>query len=294
MTSPLARQDIELIWEQGGRVSVDDIVRLNALALKITDRPDSDLSVLPRFTSVQGVHFREPTVGQSIFLDEAKRVFPEDEGTLLALIAYVLAHEDVDVKELKHPFVFKTKVLYWVMTALKKMTLEQLEQIVCYCLYGCDDTDGEYPFYKVDEMAERDLDRLGSDSSWALRHYLEAVAVGIDSVTALRQTSSQLCAMIERAYVVHKLPLSDTQKRLTADYYRTLDHIRGYAFKKDDGEDGAITDTEDTVEEKTTNDGGTNNEDVTPKADEPKKETEDNNSKGHIAAQHEEELKDGR
>ena len=232
MTSPLCRDDINEIWSNGGKVTVDDIVRLNAIALKITDNPATRLAVLPRFVSVNGVHFREPNVEQSMFLDEARAVFPDDDGTQLAITAYVLAHDDADIKQLRHPFLFRAKVAAWMLRHMRKCTIEEIEQIVYYCITGCEQTTGEYPPYVGSGDNE---DRIGGPKSWALFDYLESAALGIDSVAALRATSPQLSAMIERAYVVNKTPLSNTANKLTADYYRTLDEIKQRAFPVKEG-----------------------------------------------------------
>lgn len=188
MTSLLAKDDIQRIWDEGGTVSVDDIIRLNSLALKITDDPNTSLAVMPRFVSVDGVHFREPTVGQSLFIDEAKRIFPDDSGTQLALIAYVLAHPDVEMNALKHPLILKAKIVLWFSTKLRRMTIEQVEQIVYFCLYGCSQDSLEFAAYKIDKKADLE-DGIGTDNSWALCDYLKAVSIGIDSAAALRATS---------------------------------------------------------------------------------------------------------
>lgn len=113
------------------------------------------------------------------------------------------------------------------------MTIEQLEQIVYFCLYGCTEKSLEFPAYKVDEKADGN-DGLGTDKSWALQDYLKAVSIGIESVAALRATSPQLSQMVERAYVISKGPIKGRDKILTADYYRTLEEIRQKAFGKKD------------------------------------------------------------
>lgn len=76
-----------------------------------------------------------------------------------------------------------------------------------------------------------------------MKNYLEAVSLGIESVAALRATSPQLSAMIERAYIVRSMPLINQEKLATRNYYMTLDRIKKKAFSKDtvkqDGESEA-------------------------------------------------------
>lgn len=62
MTSDLAMEDIESIMNDGGKVSPKDVVRLNALALKITNSATCDIATLPRVACAYGITFREPTI----------------------------------------------------------------------------------------------------------------------------------------------------------------------------------------------------------------------------------------
>lgn len=233
MVSDLAIEDIERIVAEGGTVSPRDVVRLNALALRITDDPDCEIATLPRLASVGGVQFRQPCVAKDIILDECYRIYGRDDATILAYEAYILSH-DVDDDALKHPIVFAGKVAFWAKIALRGVTPDHLRRVVDYCLYGVDQATGEAPVMVLDERSDTGRDRIGGEFSWALHNYLSAVSVGIDGVAALRATSPQLSAMIERAYAVRGLPLKEDEKKATADYYRTLDEVRRSAFGKRD------------------------------------------------------------
>lgn len=238
MVSQLAMEDVESIQREGGYVHPSDVVRLNALGLRITEHPECELSTLPRIASYNGVQFRQPTIEQEIFLDDIlRRIDVVDEGTRLAITAYVLSHP------CRHKWLFKSNayvsavVSLFVKTKLKNMTAEQLRRIVDYCMIGIDPVTGEYPVMMLDDSSEGEDDRIGGDSSWALFNYLRSVSLGIDSVAALRSTSEHLSALIERAYIARGSDLKSEEKRVTAEYYATLDEIRKNAFKKD-GEDG--------------------------------------------------------
>ena len=63
MTSKIAAEDIESLIAEGCIVHPSDVVRLNALGLRIEKRPDFRLASLPRVALVGGVLFREPTIG---------------------------------------------------------------------------------------------------------------------------------------------------------------------------------------------------------------------------------------
>lgn len=57
MVSKLAEEDIEALIEDGCTVHPSDVVRLNALALKIEKRPDFRFATLPRVALCGGVLF---------------------------------------------------------------------------------------------------------------------------------------------------------------------------------------------------------------------------------------------
>lgn len=229
MVSDLAIEDIESIIREGGTVAPRDVIRLNALGLKITDDPTYELAAMPRVASLEGIVFRQPSIAQDMLLDEATRIYNADKATILALEAYVLAHDDVDWAELRSPKVFAIKVGGWVKANLGKVTADQLRRTIDYCLYGVDPDTGEMPVLMADER-ETLKSGIGTDKSWALAKFLHAASIGIDSVAALRATSRQLAAMIEKAYLLNRVPLSDKDKAATAEYYMTLDDVRKRAF----------------------------------------------------------------
>ena len=59
-------------------MSPSDVIKLNALGLKITDDPTYELATLPRAASLEGVLFKQPTIEQDMFLDDAARVYNGD------------------------------------------------------------------------------------------------------------------------------------------------------------------------------------------------------------------------
>lgn len=230
MTSDLAMEDIESIMNEGGKVSPQDVVRLNALALKITNSATCDIATLPRVACAYGITFREPTIQQDMFISECSRIFSNDDTSYIAIQAWTLAHDSDDCNEklLRHPMMFMMRVKLWIMKNLRKATCNELERIIYYVRFGSDPTTGEWPVYMIDDTPYDD--EAGSQKSWIVANYLHSVAIGIDSVAALRATSPQLTAMIERAYLHRGAPLGDSEKKATADYYRTLDSIRKKAF----------------------------------------------------------------
>ena len=69
MTSQLAIEDIEALIDEGCVVHPSDVIRLNALGLKLEKRPDFRLATLPRVALCEGVMFIQPNIAQDMFLD---------------------------------------------------------------------------------------------------------------------------------------------------------------------------------------------------------------------------------
>ena len=236
MVSELAIGDIEQIVSEGGCVSPRDVIRLNALGLKITNSDKCDLATLPRVAVLNGITFAQPTIKHQIFADRCLELCDDASETYYAVMGWILSHgsDELDDVLWRDPKRLNQVVTDWVFADLGDVTIDQIKRVVDYCVWGCDQTTGEYPAYIKDKV--EDDDDIGGSRSWALADYLHACTVGIQSEAALRATSPQLSQMIERAYQIHGYPLTDQEKRLTGQYYATLDEIRKNAFEKKDGE----------------------------------------------------------
>lgn len=233
MVSDLAIEDIARIEREGGKVAPRDVVWLNALALRITADPACSLGSLPRVCVVEDVLIRQPSIAQDILLDELDALFEHDEGTTLAIEAYVLSHGTVDMPA--HPNMFAVKVQGWLRATFKDTTAAELRRAVDYVLYGATPEVDELP--PIAEQKDEERADMPPHSS-SLADWQMASALGIDSHAALAATSEALAAMIETAYLVpHKCPLSKEDTRRAGDYYRALEEVRKRSFpqKPDEG-----------------------------------------------------------
>lgn len=234
MVSKLAEEDIEALLDEGCVIHPSDIIRLNALGLKIEKSPDFRLASLPRIAIVGDVILRQPTIAQDIFLDDAAQVLSNDPATALALETYVLAHPDESFDKLKHPFLFSLKCKAWMKRKLGNQLATEVRRAVDFCLFGVDPRNGESPVYMSDKN-DKKIMLPDSPLSSALRLWFSATSMGIDSVSALRATSPQLEAMIERAWFLNSLgKCSDDEKELTAEYFATLEEIKKKAYSERD------------------------------------------------------------
>lgn len=234
MVSPLAMEDIKQIMSEGGIVQPEDVIRLNALGLMISNSKDCELCTLPRFAELCGVMFRQPDIEHEMFLDEIDRMFSHDDATFIAIQGWVMSSK---ADELKEEYILKPKKLLKVITNwlknFKTETFNQLQRVVFYVRFGCDPLTNEFPIFMIDDKSISEQS-IGTQNSWALSNYLHATSIGIESVAALRATSEKLSAMIERAYIVRGIPLPDKEKEATKNYYVTLNAIREKAFNKEE------------------------------------------------------------
>lgn len=226
MVSDLAIEDIARIEREGGKVAPRDVVWLNALALRITADPACSLGSLPRVCVVEGVLFRQPSIAQDILLDELDALFDHDEGTTLAIEAYVLSNGTTEMPS--QPRLFGIKVQGWLRATFKEITAAELRRAVDYVLYGATpEVDELPPIAEQKDEARADMPPHSS----SLADWQMASALGIDSHAALAATSEALAAMIETAYLVsHKCPLSKEDTRRAGDYYRALEEVRKRSF----------------------------------------------------------------
>lgn len=234
MVSKLAEEDLTALMEEGCVVRPSDVIRLNALALKIEKRPDFRFATLPRVALCGGVLFKQPTIAQDIFLDNLMEIFSQDDGTVLALEAYVLAHpEEKFDNPPTFPRVFALKCVRWIRKHLKDETAEKVRHAIDFCKYGMNPIDCEYPIYVTDETFDKWYGEAGSLST-ALRKYIQACTYGIAPEAALRATSQTLTAMIERAAMLNDINITEDEKHATAEYYKVLDEVKRRAYAERD------------------------------------------------------------
>jgi hypothetical protein len=145
---------------------------------------------------------------------------------VIALEAYVLAHPEKDwSKKSIFPRLFAFKCARWIKKHLGKETAGKVRAALDYVKFGMNPIDGEYPVYVKDE----NFDKWYKDSdakSAAMRQFTEACACGIAPYAALKATSPQLAAMIERAWFLKDKDITEDEKKATAEYFATLNEIQ--------------------------------------------------------------------
>lgn len=234
MTSELAKADIEGMIEEGLKPTIEDIIRLNALALKLEGarkRCAADSTeYLPRVAAIsETVSFRQPTIGHEIWMDKVERFIEKgDFQSLLAVKAFALSRP---LKDLPDPDVKSTlaEAVQTFCDSLQEFTRDQILAAIEYVIFGSSPLVGEYATTKARPLEECDGFE-GED--W--KHSLAAgvlhegqVALWGASVAELEQmTRRQLEDMILRAQYYRDFDGEARIRDAQGRYYDTLFEIR--------------------------------------------------------------------
>lgn len=160
MISEMAMEDIEALRADGIEVTPRDVVRLNALGLKVerAERASSDFA-MPRVAFLGRMPLREPTIAAELWFVETEHVFDhDDEGTALMLRAFSMSvppdslPDPCDRDAVEASLVeFRKRVAAY--------TVEQLRVAVMYALVGSDQRAGEDPPERAGD-ADDDEERI--------------------------------------------------------------------------------------------------------------------------------------
>lgn len=229
MVSNTAKEDVEAMLADGLKPSVNDIVRLNALGLRLEKSAHSaeSLFALPRVAFLGKVILRQPTMGHEIWLDEVGQILDlSDPATNLAATAYACSVRDADELPDPHSKVKVTVALMRFKFAVRKHTIQQ---IVNATRYVCDGNDAELYEYPVQKDTGGEGDVPDGDMSGAVGIILGGTAsgIGISLADARKMTQSQYRLTVRRYMRAHRL-LDEKGEQSTAsgDYFATLDAIR--------------------------------------------------------------------
>lgn len=226
MTSQLAKEDLDDLRAEGLVPSDEDVIRLHALALKITDGPETTAYNAPRFAVAGGVVFWEPTMAVFYWYAYAKR-FADDEPTADWLFAFACAkgRERGYLDSLHDPEEIQAALGHFIgsVTATKA----EVDSAVYYAAVGIEDPKPE----KTELAKEREKDETPDERERknfaALEEKLAeaAAATGLTFDDIMIQTPSRLRGMIYAAHVQAGMEMTKTSAKAHADYLATLNAI---------------------------------------------------------------------
>ena len=255
MISDLFKKDYRQMTAQGVKFTPEDIVLLNALAVKVRLTQNAArtthlprLAFLPKRRSFLSfiIHrssfivLREPTIAHEMWIEQAQRyVTIDSDRTFDLLHGYALAHPAEKLPDIFDPKRLIRTVFTWCARNLAHLTREQLSSAVDYCLFGADWTACER--VKSDELrvkCEEDSTTLNSQLSThnsptiGLLTEARALRLPISLDDARRMTASELDEAITRCIAKdHRIDYDDERRRAMGEYVRARNAIRKRSAK---------------------------------------------------------------
>lgn len=230
MVSKTAQADIEDMWDKGLKPTVADIIRLNALGIKLerSMKPDTSIFNLRRCAflgeDAARICFMQPTIAHDIWHDVTDVVVDfNDTETSLAIDAYICATPYDKLPDPTDQNAVKDSVNVF-LKRLYPFTSNQIAAVVLYCKYGIDWMIGEYP--PPNPNAEsNEIDEFDSISLGIMLGGI-ATGIGLTMTEAKGLTKSQFMSMlIKRARYEGSIDKKKLKSDAEDDYLRALDEI---------------------------------------------------------------------
>lgn len=245
MISKYAISIIEEMKDKGYDLTPQEIIRLNALGLKV-DRglDDNPLYLSRRCAFLAGLILREPTIGHSIYAAKCFKLL--DVGDLVTrtcLYGWLLALDRVPDAD---PTVdgLRAVLSSHVAQHYKDIGFPQLKMAVDFCLYGYDSIALEEPV-RTDENGkplEDALEETADDEAIhdaqcfevGIIHEAMALGLGITLEDALKLSRAQMMAIIDRAMLNQRAAVSgerlaqyrhNLRNKFIIDFQNTVDAI---------------------------------------------------------------------
>lgn len=229
MISRMAMTDIETLRSEGLDVSPRDVVRLNALGLKVERAARAaEFVAVPRLAFLGDISFREPTIGDEEWLAIAGQSFNLDDcDTETLVLAACLSTPFVELPDPRDRRAVMKLLKRFRRGPVRRYTCAQLVAALEYAMYGDDASTGELPPPRGEEP-EKGESAFCRQPLWVgvLR---DGIALRLGTAAELRAlTASQLHALVQYACELKADGRSKEAARSSAlgDYLRTLDEVR--------------------------------------------------------------------
>ncbi len=144
MTSRLAKDTIEGWQREGLHPTVEQIVRLNALGLKVESGNDVwNFAACPRVAFLGDWTLFEPTIGKRIWMDTARQLLKDDYQTQIYFTAWALNCPDDELPKMNDVKNIIGAVKKFAEEVIINFTETQLFMAIDYALNGNDPTKDE-------------------------------------------------------------------------------------------------------------------------------------------------------
>lgn len=227
IVSQLASEDLQDLRDEGLTPTDEDVIRLHALALLISDGPETTAYNAPRFAIAGGVVFWEPTMAALMWYGYAKR-FADDTPTADWLFAFACAkgRERGYLRDLRDPREIERALGCFLgeITATKA----EVDNAVYYAAVGIGTAEAEpTEIEKEREKDETPTERERRNFKKIEKRLAEAAAAtGLTLDDLLISTPSRLRGMIDAAHIQAGMEMSKTSAKAHAEYLATLAAIR--------------------------------------------------------------------
>jgi len=241
MLSPLAKEDLQDLRDEGLQPTDEDVVRLNALALRLTDGPETTAACAPRFATCGRITFWEPTCAAWEFYARAKTL-AADEDTEQRMFAFACANGR------KPGFLESLTDRDSINLALGRflasltMTWKEVERAVYYCATGYDDATAEPTDLKKKAEAEKTRAEIEDDRFSVVEERIReaAATTGLSMADILAQTPTRLLGMIRAANISAGMEMTRNTAREHAEYLATLNAVRKRLIAERNAKDSAV------------------------------------------------------
>lgn len=223
MVSDTAEGDIEALFARGLKPTVRDIIRLNAVALRIERGVHAaEYFALPRVAYLGQLVLCQPTIAHELWLARVRQVVEMDDDSDFACRLHVAA---VAADKLVDPLDRKAvkSAVEGTLRTFGAHTFDQVRLALDYVEHGCNPDSGEHPTPEPDsdDPPPSDEDAV----SVGVLHDGIACRLGLTLKDLHGMTRGELLAVVDMAVVVERGKSDRAVAQRRTDYFRTLDDI---------------------------------------------------------------------
>lgn len=231
MISQTAMESLEELRAAGLTPTDADVVRLNALGLKLEAANKKHVvdanDYLPRVAQISPtLSFRQPTIGHEVWLDKVSRFISHgDYQTALAVKAFAISRRPSELPDGDSPASVTAAVAAFCEEC-RDLTSDQIYAAVDYAFFGASPTLGENPPREPREPDGSEYEDWKSCVAVGVLHEGAVMLHGCTQAELEAMTRQQVEEMIRRAWLFRGLSLPDDVRNAQGDYYATLHEIR--------------------------------------------------------------------
>lgn len=226
MISELAKGDCEELQAQGLNPTLEDFDRLNCIALRLTDGPETTCANFPRIGWAGDVPFYEPTFQAFAWYHTHAVHAAANTETENTLWAFALAHarEPHFFDSLTTPEAIDKAASAWASSL--PATRDEVVRACRYAVHGFDDAETARPDGETDPRHRADTDAAVRNLAALERKLAEACAVmHVAPDAVMCETPTRLDRICEAAAVELGKTVTKNEAQLRADYDLTYREI---------------------------------------------------------------------